>query len=434
MKSKKIFYGIFVIFLTFVLILLINFNSFKKKLSPFIPDTIKQKIKQNIIGEYNLKIIDDFNKTNKISNYYNQKILPETQFLKINIQKLSLKKFDLKSSPAKNNKMFVKPETTTFYLDQIDEKLIVLSSLGKFIFLDLKSLFDDDLDEAIDPIINFDQTFSKVLDVFVFEQKIFLSFAKKIKEDCYKIGVMQSKFSQIEMSFNTIFLNDECTASAYAGKMINYIFNNKSGILLSIDALSKKKDQAQNIKSNLGKILFLNLDNYSFTQFSKGHRNPQGLYNDNGVIISTEHGPRGGDEINIIKENKNYGWPISSYGEPYNFEKSDKTKYNYLKNHKKNGFEEPVFSFVPSIGISQLIKIPEGFNEFWKNNYLITSLNSGSIYRTKISLLDNKLNFIEKIFIGERIRDIIYIKNLKIILLALENTGSIGVLSNFIEN
>ena len=254
------------------------------------------------------------------------------------------------------------------------------------------------------------------------------------KEDCYKIGVMQSKFSQIEITFNTIFLNDECTASAYAGKMINYIFNNKSGILLSIDALSKKKDQAQNIKSNLGKILFLNLDNYSFTQFSKGHRNPQGLYNDDGVIISTEHGPRGGDEINIIKENKNYGWPISSYGEPYNFEKSDKTKYNYLKNHKKNGFEEPVFSFVPSIGISQLIKIPEGFNEFWKNNYLITSLNSGSIYRTKINLLDNKLNFIEKIFIGERIRDIIYIKNLKIILLALENTGSIGVLSNFIEN
>ena len=67
------------------------------------------------------------------------------------------------------------------------------------------------------------------------------------------------------------------------------------------------------------------------------------------MIISTEHGPRGGDEINIINFGKNYGWPISSYGEPYNFENKSKEIYHYKKNHSNLGFEEPVFTYVPSM-------------------------------------------------------------------------------------
>ena len=67
--------------------------------------------------------------------------------------------------------------------------------------------------------------------------------------------------------------------------------------------------------SDIGKILFINLDNYKKIIFSKGHRNPQGLLNiDNKNILSTEHGPYGGDEINKIIFGKNYGWPIASYG------------------------------------------------------------------------------------------------------------------------
>ena len=79
-----------------------------------------------------------------------------------------------------------------------------------------------------------------------------------------------------------------------------------------------------------------------------GHRNPQGLYFDteNNIILETEHGPQGGDEINFNylspKTPKNFGWPISSYGVPYERNENE----NYKKSHKKYGFEEPIFSFV----------------------------------------------------------------------------------------
>ena len=72
------------------------------------------------------------------------------------------------------------------------------------------------------------------------------------------------------------------------------------------------------MKSIFGKILEIDLNTKEDTIFSSGHRNPQGLeiflQNGNKILLSTEHGPQGGDEINNIKFNKNYGWPISSYG------------------------------------------------------------------------------------------------------------------------
>ena len=76
-------------------------------------------------------------------------------------------------------------------------------------------------------------------------------------------------------------------------------------------------------------------------------------------ILSTEHGPKGGDEINKIILGKNYGWPISSYGESY---ANDDLKYH--KSHIENKFEEPIFSFVPSIGISEIVPLDTNEKEF----------------------------------------------------------------------
>ena len=60
-----------------------------------------------------------------------------------------------------------------------------------------------------------------------------------------------------------------------------------------------------------------------------------------------------------------------------------KKKFTFKKNH--DGFNEPIFSFVPSIGISQIIKLPNSFNPKWENNYLLSSLAGNSIYRIKFS-------------------------------------------------
>ena len=97
-------------------------------------------------------------------------------------------------------------------------------------------------------------------------------------------------------------------------------------------------------------------------------------------------------EINLINLGElnndnipNYGWPIASYGVPY--EKNEMKDYKFpvlLKSHENNNFEEPVFSFLPSIAISRIIKIPDNFSEIWKDNFLVATLNAKSIFRIKL--------------------------------------------------
>ena len=141
------------------------------------------------------------------------------------------------------------------------------------------------------------------------------------------------------------------------------------------------RDHAQNNNSVFGKILLINKNNGDYKIISKGHRNAQGLFYDkeNNIIVNTEHGPFGGDEVNINKnifQINNYGWPISSYGEHYpNMVSKDAyDKAPLYKSHLKYGFIEPVKYFVPSIGISQILKVKNSFGYENKQNYFFSSM------------------------------------------------------------
>ena len=133
-----------------------------------------------------------------------------------------------------------------------------------------------------------------------------------------------------------------------------------------------------------------------------------------------------GDEINILYEGKNYGWPLASYGERYS---GNKDRNVYLKNHKKHGFQEPIYAFVPSIGISEIIRLSNNFTNKFEDNYILTSLYGRNIFRIKFDEEYDKIIFIEKIYIGNRIRDIKFIEEIKSIIFAFEEEGEIGVLS-----
>ena len=128
------------------------------------------------------------------------------------------------------------------------------------------------------------------------------------------------------------------------------------------------RNLAQNEKSVYGKILsfkkkdLLN-DEPNFEIFSLGHRNPQGITKINDKIFSLEHGPRGGDEINLIKKGNNYGWPISSYGTRY-YSENMKAK-PFETSHKLFNFSEPLYSFIPSIGISGLGTCPKNNKKYY---------------------------------------------------------------------
>lgn len=161
---------------------------------------------------------------------------------------------------------------------------------------------------------------------------------------------------------------------------------------------------AQSDKSLWGKILKLNLVNgkLTFEIFSKGHRNPQGLAKNGNNIFDVEHGPMGGDEINIIKKNNNYGWPLQSLGSQYNLDSINKS---YIK---PIATEAPLLSFVPSIGISDINKCPEVYNNYYAPNECIavSSLRGKAIdfvvYKNDRVLFTEKLQFkarIRKFFV-----------------------------------
>jgi glucose/arabinose dehydrogenase len=166
----------------------------------------------------------------------------------------------------------------------------------------------------------------------------------------------------------------------------------------------------QNPNSFLGKIFEVDQNTDKVHQLSMGHRNVQGLAVLGQDLLATEQGPQGGDEINLIKEGKNYGWPYTTYGTEYG-------AYDYVSElpvPKEFSSEEPIYAFVPAISISPLHTIT-GFNSRWDGSLLVGSLKAQSLFR--IVYKQGRVVVSEPIWIGHRIRDIAQSPNDRIVLL-----------------
>jgi glucose/arabinose dehydrogenase len=231
----------------------------------------------------------------------------------------------------------------------------------------------------------------------------------------------------------------------------------KNKILFSIGEY-RFRDHAQDNDIIFGKIISIDTLKKNYEIISMGHRNPQGLLydEDQNIILSTEHGPAGGDEINVNlnpgDKVENFGWAIASYGEHYKYPGiGNRTGYDVLKvgekdrdnpkykkwplykSHKNYGFIEPIKYFTPSIAISEIILIDPKFNGVKEKQIFVGSMGN-SVEEGDLSLhyfvLSNEFKIIEHdIFqIKERIRDIVYIETLNKIFLFLESSASIGVL------
>lgn len=149
---------------------------------------------------------------------------------------------------------------------------------------------------------------------------------------------------------------------------------------------------AQTLQNHLGKIIrlhddgrvpndnpFVNTPKAKPEIWSYGHRNPQGMIYDfeNQQIIAHEHGPRGGDEINLIEKGKNYGWPVITYG--INYDGS-----TISENSSAPGMEQPIWYYVPSIAPCGMVKVTSDKYPGWKNNLLIGALALQHISRVEI--------------------------------------------------
>jgi glucose/arabinose dehydrogenase len=148
-------------------------------------------------------------------------------------------------------------------------------------------------------------------------------------------------------------------------------------------------DRAQDLRDLAGKVLriaddgavpqdnpFLGRDDVSPEIYSSGHRNPQGLtlHRESGRIWAVEHGPKGGDELNVIGPGKNYGWPVITYGRSY-------AGFKIGEGTAKPGMEQPVRFWVPSISPSGMAFYWGDDFPAWRGNLFIGALSGQALVR-----------------------------------------------------
>ena len=191
-------------------------------------------------------------------------------------------------------------------------------------------------------------------------------------------------------------------------------FDNENYLYFTIGDRGNRNVNPQDISVDGGKVYRINDDgtipsdnpfydvpNAKKAIYSYGHRNPQGIFKhpETGKIWTNEHGPRGGDEINIVEKGKNYGWPKITYGKNY-------SGTTITKNKSLPGMEQPLYYWLPSIAPSSFEYISSEMYPDWKGSLLAGALVFKYIER--IGIKNNKVVSRSKIAEGlGRPRDIV---------------------------
>lgn len=245
---------------------------------------------------------------------------------------------------------------------------------------------------------------------------LYASFGKVIANDCMvlRVAVAEAFDRPGETaSWRTVFDSQPCFKMAHPADRIAGRMRLRDGSLYltvgynSLDeayfgAGRPTEENPQRDDNSYGKILRIDLATGASEIVSKGHRNPQGLYIDReGRIFETEHGPRGGDELNLIVKGNNYGFPVVTYGAAYG--------HHYwpvaAAQNRHEGYAKPIYAWVPSIGISQIVGMEdEGFGA-WRGDFLIASLIGEKLYR--VHLEDGRVVVAEPIELHRRLRDLV---------------------------
>jgi glucose/arabinose dehydrogenase len=212
-------------------------------------------------------------------------------------------------------------------------------------------------------------------------QLLYLSYAKDVE------GEGATTLATAKLDGDTLSQwQDLLVTRSRTGKSVHFggrmAFDNEGHVFLSVGERGER-DNAQDLTTHAGSVLRLNLDgsvpdDNPFTGeenklpeiWSYGHRNPQGLFYNaqSRQLWEAEHGPRGGDEINRVEKGKNYGWPEISYGKEYwaPLQVGDGTH--------KQGMEQPVKVYDPSIATSSLIQYQGPLFKAWQNKLLVGAL------------------------------------------------------------
>ena len=222
----------------------------------------------------------------------------------------------------------------------------------------------------------------------------------------------------VSSAWRTIFDAEPCLpiptiASAYMRAGGRMLMDGPDHLLVVIGPHYQDK-YAQDPASPLGKLVRVEIATGRAETLALGLRNPQGLARDAaGHLWETEHGPQGGDELNLLVAGGNYGWPQVTYGVEYG-RKVNVPQAAEVGLHA--GFTKPAFAWVPSIGISSVIVNDECLFPLWKDDLLISSLRDRALFRVRRDGTD--MQYVERIKVGYRIRDLAQMPDRRIALLA----------------
>lgn len=207
------------------------------------------------------------------------------------------------------------------------------------------------------------------------------------------------------------------SALHFGCRIVERMVNGKpdGSLFLTLGERSQYKEEAQNLRSHLGKIVRVGKDgsipaDNPFAAradalpaiWSWGHRSPQGaVLAPDGQLWMHEHGPQGGDEVNRVQPGKNYGWPVITYGENYGGGKIG------AGITRQNGMEQPLHYWMPSIAPSGLAWVSSSrYGADWQGSLVVGALKSRMLERLKFD--GDRLVAHEKLLpgLGQRVRDV----------------------------
>jgi glucose/arabinose dehydrogenase len=256
------------------------------------------------------------------------------------------------------------------------------------------------LDVALDP-------------AFAENSVIYLSFAEPGADGTNGTAVARARLEGGQLADLRVIFSQQPKFKSNHHFGSRLVFARDGSLFVTTGERNSQRDLAQDLGTHIGKVIRIAPDGgvpagNPFASragalpetWSYGHRNIQGaaLHPQTGELWTHEHGPRGGDEVNIARAGRNYGWPVITYGREYSGPAIG-------EGTAKEGMEQPVHYWVPSIAPSGLAFHSGNGYPAWKGQLFVGALAAAQLVRLDVGP-DGEVRHEERIAIGKRVRDV----------------------------
>ena len=248
---------------------------------------------------------------------------------------------------------------------------------------------------------------------FATNSTIYLSFAEAAEDGTNGTAVARARLDGMRLADLTVIFRQQPKIASGHHFGSRLVFARDGNLFVTLGERNKERDSAQDLGTHIGKVVritkdggvpadnpFVGREGARPEIWSWGHRNVQGatLHPETGKLWTHEHGPRGGDEINITEAGRNYGWPIITYGREYHGPAIG-------EGTEKAGMEQPLHYWVPSIAPSGMTFHSGHAFPAWKGQLFVGGMAAKQLVRLELDP-DGRVRSEERIAIDEPVRDV----------------------------